>query len=113
MTELQLQLNLCDYLRLQWPGVIFRSDVGSGNIKLTQLQAARNKRLQSGRGFPDLFIFQPRGDLSGLAIELKKPGTKIYKADGTIYADQHLREQADMLQALRDRGYAAYFATTF
>jgi hypothetical protein len=38
LTESQLQLNVCDYLRMQYPGVIFRSDVAAG-LKLSMSQA--------------------------------------------------------------------------
>src|SRR6476469_9418041 len=109
MTEAQLQLQICDYLRLQFPGVIFRSDVAAG-IKLTMGQATRHKRLQSSRAYPDLFLAHPIGSFHGCYIELKRPGTKLHKADGSLYADPHVREQAEMLQALRERGYVAEFA---
>lgn len=112
MTEAQLQLQVCDYLRLQYPNVVFRSDVAAG-LKLTMGQASRHKRLQSSRAYPDLFIAQPRYDWSGLYLELKKPGVKLYKADGSLYADAHVHEQDAMLQRLRELGYRAEFAVGF
>ena len=50
---------------------------------------------------------------AGLMIELKKEGTRIFKKDGTLVADEHIREQFDMLAELRNRGYAAEFACGF
>lgn len=50
---------------------------------------------------------------AGLMIELKRPGTRIYKKDGTLVADQHIREQFDVLEQLRKRGYVAEFACGF
>ena len=122
MTELELQAQVADYLRLQYPNVLFHSDFGSG-IKLTMGQAAKQKRLQGGRrAWPDMFIAQPAQRSweypdayykFGLFLELKRPGVKIYKKNGEIVADEHIREQAGVLEMLRMRGYAAEFAVGF
>ena len=59
MTELELHAQVADYIRLQYPSVIFHSDFGSG-IKLTMGQAIKQKRLNGGRrSWPDMFIAQP------------------------------------------------------
>lgn len=50
---------------------------------------------------------------AGLMIELKREGTRIYKKNGGLVADEHIREQARMLDELRERGYAAHFAIGF
>lgn len=117
MTELELQVQVADYLRLQYPSVLFHSDFGSG-IKLTMGQAIKQKRLQGGRrSWPDMFIAEVRslGDkyYHGLFIELKKEGTRIFKKDGTLVSDAHICEQFDMLEQLRRRGYMAEFACGF
>lgn len=131
MTELELQAQVADYIRLRYPSVIFHSDFGSG-IKLTMGQAIKQKRLNGGRrAWPDMFIAEPMArkiDLSkdspfdkatklvmyaGLFIELKREGTRIFKKDGKLVADEHIREQFDMLADLRQRGYAAEFGIGF
>lgn len=124
MTELELQAQVADYLRLQYPNVIFHSDFGSG-IKLTMGQAIKQKRLNGGRrSWPDMFIAETviskiRHDdgsynaYSGLFVELKREGARIVKKDGKLVADEHIREQFDMLHDLRARGYAAEFACGF
>ena len=113
MTELELQAQVADYIRLQYPDVIFHSDFGSG-IKLTMGQAIKQKRLNGGRrSWPDMFLAEPKGKYSGLFIELKKDGVRVYKKDGTLVSDGHIREQYDMLEQLRRRGYAANFACGF
>ena len=134
MTELELQAQVADYLRLQYPDVLFHSDFGSG-IKLTMGQAAKQKRLQGGRrAWPDMFIAEPKNvraeckvitDVGvieeahfleqkyGLFIELKKAGTRIFKKDGALVSDAHICEQFDMLEQLRRRGYMAEFACGF
>lgn len=122
MTELELQAMVADYLRLRYPNAIFHSDFGSG-IKLSIGQAIKQKRLNGGRrSWPDLFIAEPRTVLEddgerhaycGLFLELKKPGVKIYTQNGELVANEHIREQAEMLMDLRARGYAAEFGIGF
>ena len=123
MTELELQAQVADYIRLQYPDVIFHSDFGSG-IKLTMGQAIKQKRLNGGRrAWPDMFLAEPKkviiskgehtrlvAGYHGLFIELKREGVRIFKQDGKLVADEHIREQFDMLHDLRARGYAAEFA---
>lgn len=121
MTESDIQAMVADYLRLRYPSVLFHSDYGSG-IKLTIGQAIRQKRLNGGRrSWPDMFIAEPRtvvkdGDkyfYAGLFIELKRPGTRILTKRGMLVANEHIREQFDMLELLRKSGYAAEFACGF
>lgn len=117
MTEADLQIMVADYLRLRYPNVLFHSDFGSG-IKLTIGQAAKQKRMNGGRrAFPDMFIAHPTWrtprHYCGLFIELKKEGTRILKKDGALVADEHIREQFDVLEQLRKQGYAAEFACGF
>ena len=122
MTELELQAQVADYLRLQYPEVLFHSDFGSG-IKLTKGQAVKQKRLQGGRrAWPDMFIAEPAQRSQeypdacykhGLFLELKRPGVKIYKKNGDLVTNEHIREQAGVLEMLRNRGYSAEFAVGF
>ena len=125
-SETNLQIQIADYLRLQYPNVLFHSDYGSG-IKLTIGQAVIQKRLNGGkRSWPDMFISKPKeigwmeiGDnfvptkwLHGLYIELKKEGTRLKKKDGN-WATEHIAEQAETLKQLRKEGYKAEFAVGF
>lgn len=58
-SETNLQIQIADYLRLQYPNVLFYSDYGSG-AKLTISQAVTQKRLNGGRrARPDMFIAEP------------------------------------------------------
>lgn len=120
MTELELQAQVADYIRLQYPSAIFHSDFGSG-IKLTMGQAIKQKRLQGGRrAWPDMFIAEPKtvereGDkyyYDGLFIEIKREGTRLTKKNGEP-ANDHIKEQLDLLAELSLRGYAACFAVGF
>lgn len=121
MREHDLYKMVADYLRYQYPTVIYRFDLAA-DLKLTMGQARKHKRLQHYRGYPDLFIAETvivkKKDgtyegLSGLFVELKREGTRIFKKDGKLVADEHIREQFDMLHDLRARGYAAEFACGF
>ena len=141
MTELErhLQMQIADYIRMQYPDVLFHSDFGSG-IKLTPGQSRIQYRQNGGRrGWPDMFIAEPRvrqttdgefgiklgffGDedngteyyammFAGLFLEIKRDGTRLKKKNGE-WATTHIKEQAIVLHRLRKRGYAASFAVGF
>ena len=129
-SEHDLYAMLADYLRYNYKDIIWRFDLAA-DLKLTIGQARKHKRLQQHRGYPDLFIAEPivrdsetgqfyKGNYyptkqvyNGLFLELKKAGTRIFKKDGTLVADQHIREQFDVLEQLRKRGYMAEFACGF
>ena len=124
MKESDLQTMVADYLRLQYPDVLFHSDFGSG-IKLTMGQAAKQKRQNGGRrAWPDMFIAEVRVSQeavenwdvksfqAGLFLELKKEGTRLKKKNGE-WASEHIAEQADLLDRLEFRGYKAVFAVGF
>jgi len=109
MSERTLHKAVCDYIRLNYPHVLFNSDL-SGATKLTLGQAVALKSLRSGRGFPDLTIYEPSktGKYSALFIELKQDGTKLYNKSG-MPATPHIDEQIKMIYQLNDRGYYADF----
>lgn len=108
ITEADVQLAVCNYLRLKYPSVIFNSD-GAGNY-VSRATAAKNTMLRSSSGYPDLFIAEPRGRYHGLYLELKRDGTRVFLKDGSLSTDSHIVKQEAMLQALQDKGYAADFA---
>lgn len=108
-SEAELQVMLCDYLRLQYPSAIFRSDYAAG-LKLTMQQAIHHKRLQRQRAWPDLQIAEARHGYHGLFLELKRAGSSPFKKDGSLRTDAHVQEQEAVLESLRKRGYKAEFA---
>jgi hypothetical protein len=125
MSEKTLHKSVCDYLRLQYPGVLFNSDL-AGATKLTIGQATAMKALRSNRGFPDLVIYEPRGFTNyinsdklfemtifhGLFLELKVEGTRIFNSKG-FPATSHIQEQLELITKLQIRGYKASFAVGF
>lgn len=116
-----LHLKVCDYLRKNYPDVLFRTDFSSG-MKMTPGQAAKHKKFQKSRAWPDLFIAKSglvrfkddNNDLiflrNGMFLELKAEGTKLYKKNGEMVANKHYQEQAEMLKKLREEHYCAEFA---
>lgn len=126
MKEENLYLQIATYLRAAYPRAIFRFDVGAG-IKLTMGQAMKFKRMQSGRGYPDLFIAHPTVGFGGMYLEIKKADVKLKRdkdakkpLTGEVkirkagdWFDAHLEEQAAVLESLRQAGYFAEFAVGF
>lgn len=120
MTEHEMYMQIADYMRYQYPKVIYRFDLAA-DLKLSIGQAKKHKRLQGRRGYPDLFIAQPkrilneaiRATWAGLFLEIKRPDVTIYKKNGELVANAHIREQAALLDELRNRGYKAEFACGF
>ena len=109
MTESELHKIICDYIILQYPGVIFNTDLSG--IKLTIGQAKKLKTLRSSKKFPDIAIYEPRGKYCGLFMEIKKETP--YRKSGTLKRSEHLEGQEQMLINLTKRGYKAKFVWTF
>ena len=118
--EENIQIAICEYLRLQFPKVIFTCDLASG-MKLPIWIAAKNKKMRSSRGLPDLFIakvnqYTYSGNpepfvYSGLFIELKRESSRL--KNGGIAKSEHHDEQEAILERLRREGYKAEFACGF
>ena len=107
--EEEIHLRVCDYLRKNYPDVIFRTDFSSG-MKMTPGQAAKHKKFQKSRAWPDLFIAESNNFASGLFLEIKAENVIVFKKNGKIRRNKHLIEQDKMLKELRKKGYRARFA---
>ena len=110
--EESLQIQVARYLKLKHPDIIFHSDVASG-MKLTMGQAMKNKAMQSGKGFPDMFIAQPNLNHSGLFLELKKEGSTVWLRNGLLSQNEHIQGQHAIHRRLHSNGYYATFAIGF
>lgn len=111
MTEERTHAAVARYMKYQYPWAIFNTDLSG--IRLTLGQARKICGLRSSRAFPDVIIYEARQGFTALFIELKNEGIKIYRKDGEIVSDPHIREQAEMLKHLEKRGYCARFAVGF
>lgn len=109
MTENQVHHEAARHLKIHYPEVPFFSNHEDGR-KRHATDAGNIRKLNSGRGRPDVEIFEPRAGFHGLMIELKKDDKQIFKADGVTYKTLHVQEQALMLYTLGCRGYLACFA---
>lgn len=109
--EEQEQIALCNYMRLQYPDVIFNSD--HSGIRVGQGLANKVKALHSKNGIPDLSIDEPRGGYFGLKIELKATGNSPFRKSGRLRDNDHLRNQWKMLMQLELKGYCAGFCVGF
>jgi hypothetical protein len=108
--EYELAKAVATYLRLQYPKVIFHFDLAG--LNLSRAQAGMMKAIQGGRGWPDLFIAEPKGEYSGLFIELKPDKTKLHKTNGE-FKTPHLFEQMECINRLWGRGYKSAFGIGF
>lgn len=125
-SEESLHLQAADYLRRQYPGVIFRTDFAAG-IKMTMGQATKHKALQESKSYPDLFVAEPRKMYHGAYFELKKAGTPLTRPkDGRVilkgdykirlkgdWYNLHIEQQHEMMQRLRAKGFYCAFAVGF
>tara|TARA_R110001592_G_scaffold90231_7_gene265438 strand:+ start:826 stop:1200 length:375 start_codon:yes stop_codon:yes gene_type:complete len=111
MSEKEEHIKICEYIKGNYPNVIFTSE--SSGIRLSISQAKTLKKMRSNAGLPDLMIFEARKGYNGLFLEIKKIGTIIYKKDGDLRSDEHLIKQKQVLINLRNRGYLAEFVIGF
>lgn len=107
MSEYYTHLSVCQHIVSKYPDVIFTSD-GSG-VKLPIGLAKKIKDLKSCTGIPDLLILEPKNGFSGLLIEIKADGRKIFKKNGELLSDKHLEQQFKILKALDNKGYCTAF----
>lgn len=106
--EEKVQIAFCEFVKSEYPDVIFACDLASG-MKLPIWIAAANKKMRSERGHPDFNAAEPRGPFIGFYLEIKSDGVIVWNKDESLRKDKHLEEQNYMLAKLRDRGYYAQF----
>jgi len=97
--EYELQKAICRYLDIKYNKVFYNGS--AGGVWTTMSQAKKMVATGYKSGFPDIFIYEPRGEYSGLAIELKVKGN---------YASAN---QKKVLSILNERGYKAEVCTGF
>ncbi|KKN59947.1 hypothetical protein LCGC14_0536970 [marine sediment metagenome] len=73
-----LHIQVCTYLELQYPKVFFIHPHNEG--KRTPYERYLADKMRIRRGAPDILIFAKRGNVSGLAIELKIKPNKSTQA---------------------------------
>ncbi|QOH56206.1 PDDEXK family nuclease [Rhodococcus rhodochrous] len=107
---------IAQHLRINHQSVVFHFDT-SGVNNTSRYSRSLYKSLNGDPGWPDLQICARShpdfGDYMGLFIEVKKAGTRIRKRDGSLVADQHIRDQAEMIKRLNAAGYYAAFGISY
>jgi len=107
--EYHLQKQVCQYLNLQFPLVLYLSDTVA-SVKLNFGQQQRNKAIQKPEfKCPDVIILEPRGEYHGLLIELKKE-TPFLKDGVTLKTSEHLEGQQKTMNMLINKGYYCSFS---
>lgn len=109
---------VCDYIKYQYPSVLFNTDMSG--IRLTKGQAANAKQLRSNNGFPDIVIYKPKTvtvlekkELKfALFLELKREGEKIFKMNAEP-KNEHISNQIKVIKKLNSLGYYAVFCIGF
>jgi hypothetical protein len=127
--EESLQLRACNYVRREYPHVIFFCDFAAG-LNLTDNQRKLMMQMRSIDGLPDFSMDYPSRGYHGLRLEFKKEGTVIYKKDGSlrkqpytrkykkngkifIKRGDHLQEQEWCLKRYNELGYFARFSVGY
>ena len=93
MKEYQLQKALIQWIKLKYPRILYCAS--AGGVRTSFTQAKRMKAPGYIKGFPDLFVYEPKGKFHGLAIEIK-----TLKGRASI-------SQIDWITKLEERGYLA------
>lgn len=107
--EETLHFQLCDYLKIQYPKVFFISE--ASGLRVSKGLAVKLKRTRSNHTHLDLYILEPSGKYHALILELK--AKNIYKKDGSLLKDEHIRDQKHTIDQLNKKGYKAVFAIGF
>jgi hypothetical protein len=93
--EAGVQKAVVDYLKYQYPGVLYCAS--AGGVRTSMKQAIKMKATGYVKGVPDLQIFEPVGNYHGLLIEIKDLKGVVSK------------EQKQWIKDLNDRGYYATY----
>jgi hypothetical protein len=103
---------IAQHLRQFYRSTPFHFDL-SGINNTSRYSRGLYKGLNGDAGYPDLFVAAKShpdfGDYMGLYIEVKVDGTHIRKRDGSLVADDHIRDQAEWIKRLNTAGYYAAF----
>lgn len=111
MTEKIIHQQVCSYLDLQYPNVIYTSDPSGMRVSIGLRVELKKKRCKKYK-IPDLIILHPSDNYHGLVIEIKKDGEKLIDKSGE-FKKGHVSEQANTICELMKLGYCAMFGIGF
>lgn len=112
--ERTLHTAVCQYIRMQYPHVHFKTDLSGAFMGYGNMRTKGDIAITSShRGFPDIIIYELKIDgadtYCALAIELK--AVTPYTKSGTLKSSDHLKEQAAWLSHLSSIGFKTAFVT--
>ena len=90
LTEERVQINIVDYLRLQYPSALYTATMG-GQFQRHYSQRLKAKRTGYLKGVSDLLIFEPNKTYYGLFIELKKDKKSYPTKEQKIFRENALK----------------------
>lgn len=67
--EALIQEAVINYINAQYPGTLYCAS--AGGVRTSMKQAVKMKKTGYVKGFPDIFVYEPKGRWHGLAIEMK------------------------------------------
>ncbi len=130
--EESMQIEACQWLRVNFPDVHYSSDTGSGAFNSQYAKNTHNLQ-QSAKGLTDMTIYAMRRGYGAMCLELKPDGTRLKLVRGSkvvkvykdkkgkiLYRDQaprqagdwkdyYIERQATRHRELREAGYCAGF----
>lgn len=110
--EKHLHQQVCSYLNLQYPDVIYLSDPSGLKVSIGVAVELKKKRCKKYK-IPDLIILKPARGKCGLVLEIKVSVNDVFKKNMTLKNNEHVREQHKSIKELNRLGYAAYFGCGF
>lgn len=106
-----LHFQICDYLKAQYPKIIFISE--ASGVRVTQGVAKKLKRMRSNHVHLDLYILEPKKGYHGLVLELKVKDIYQKKNPELFLKSDHVNDQSKTIQLLNNKGYLSTFAIKF
>lgn len=103
---------VCQYLKLQYPNVLFITDMSGVKLSIGSAVKAKKQRCATYK-IPDLTILHPAKGFHGLSIEIKKDVSEVFKKNGELKKNQHIEAQNKSILHLKKQGYKALFGCGF
>lgn len=110
LMEKDIHNQICEYIKMQYPSVYFHTDLAGQWVPKSQLRTIKRQKGQPG--YPDLVIYEPRGQYTAFFLEIKK--TTPFLNDGlTLKKNEHLLNQSNWHKRLQKCGMVGGFVVGF
>jgi len=102
-SEKKLHKSICQYIKYQYPETYFMSD--PSGLKMSIGMATDLKRTRSKHAQLDIIICEPKGTYHGLFLEVKKDISEVFKKNGELKQNKHVKDQSETISHLKSKGY--------